>query len=320
MTSITILGAGAFGTALAVMYALGGHDVTLWSHKADEADRLQTTRKNALRLPDVSFPPSMAVAAEIPAVVGPVLLACPMQALAGLLETHRRTLDGQSLVACCKGIDTRTAETATEIIRRLCPNATPAVLTGPSFATEIARGLPTALTLASSDAGAARVLQQQLSTRTLRLYRTTDTIGAELGGALKNVVAIATGAAIGAEYGESARAAILTRGFDEMTRLAVALGAERETLTGLCGLGDLTLTAMSEQSRNTRFGIALGRGQTFDESTTVEGRHTAEAALRLAADHALDLPVMQATADLAAGRATASEITDRLLARPLKEE
>ena len=194
-----------------------------------------------------------------------------------------------------------------------------ATLTGPSFAADIARGLPTALTLACADEG-AEVLQHALSTPVLRLYRTDDIRGAELGGALKNVVAIAAGVAVGAGLGDSARAALITRGFAEMTRLAVAMGARAETLSGLSGLGDLVLTATSDLSRNFRYGRALGAGEAFDTTITVEGAATAQAVSAIARQRGISMPIADAVGALAQGRASVADTVVELLRRPLKEE
>ena len=194
------------------------------------------------------------------------------------------------------------------------------MLTGPSFARDIARGLPTALTLACTEPDVAAQLQAALSTPTLRLYRTTDVIGAELGGALKNAIAIGCGAVMGAGLGDSARAALMTRGFAEMQRIAAVMGADAETLMGLSGLGDLTLTCTSDQSRNYRLGLALGAGTDFDAAITVEGAATARALRKLAADLDVDLPVCMAVADLVDHQVDINGAIDRLLARPLKEE
>ena len=206
------------------------------------------------------------------------------------------------------------------IIRDLVPQATAAMLTGPSFAADIARGLPTALTIACADEDVGAILQTALSTTALRLYRTTDTIGAELGGALKNVMAIASGICIGAGYGESARAALITRGFPEMQRLALTLGAQGDTLAGLSGFGDLVLTCTSDQSRNYRYGLALGQGTTFDSATTVEGAATAQAVRQLAEDLKLDMPICRVVADLTDGQTDVAAALNALLSRPLKEE
>ena len=316
--SIAILGAGAFGTALAISLADKGA-VTLWAR--DIAD-MQTARENTRRLPGCPFPDSLQVTDDIAvAARADILLAAvPMQKLRGFLTDHASLLAGKTIVACCKGIELATGLGPVAVIRAVLPDATPAILTGPSFAADIARGLPTALTLACQDDTTAKALQQSLTTRNLRLYRTTDTIGAELGGALKNVIAIACGAAIGAGLGESARAALMTRGFAEMQRLAAHLKADPVTLSGLSGFGDLTLTCTSTQSRNYRLGLAFGEGRSFDSSTTVEGAATARAVDALARENGLDLPITAVVAALVDGKLDVQTAMTSLLTRPLKEE
>ncbi|KGJ16084.1 NAD(P)H-dependent glycerol-3-phosphate dehydrogenase [Paracoccus sanguinis] len=311
--SVAVLGAGAFGTALAVALAAKG-PVVLWGR------RIGWTGENPL-LPGVTLPTAVTVTERLAEARAEVLLiAIPAQALGGFLETHAGALEGRALVACAKGIDLATGRSPAGMLAAACPAATVAVLTGPSFAADIARGLPTALTLACADAEAGHALQHQLSTPALRLYRTTDVVGAELGGALKNVIAIAAGAAIGAGLGDSARAAIVTRGFAEMARFAAAQGAEPETLAGLSGLGDLILTATSAQSRNFRYGQALGQGAAFGAAVTVEGAATARAVTRLAAAQGIEMPISALVAGLAGGRIDVKQAMELLLARPLKEE
>ncbi|MBY6122531.1 NAD(P)-dependent glycerol-3-phosphate dehydrogenase [Mameliella alba] len=315
--SIAVLGGGAFGTALAV--ALGRkRAVTLW---ARDVTGLHDTRQSP-RLPGVTLPDAVTVTGDLneAATCDTLLLSVPMQQLSTLLDRIATPLDGHALVACCKGIDLAEGVGPSALIARHQPGAVPAVLTGPSFAGDIARGLPTALTLACGDEPRGRALQEQLSTPVLRLYRSDDMIGAELGGALKNVIAIACGACIGAGLGDSARAALMTRGFAEMMLLSARLGARPETLTGLSGLGDLTLTCTSDGSRNYRFGLALGRGEDFDPSVTVEGAATARAAARLSTELDLPLPVCSVVADLSQGRLTVRQAMDTLLSRPLKDE
>ncbi|MCU9848043.1 NAD(P)-dependent glycerol-3-phosphate dehydrogenase [Defluviimonas sp. WL0024] len=320
--TIAVLGAGAFGTALAVALARHGARVMLWARDADQVARMQADRMNARRLPGVSFPKPLEVTADLAATEAAdiVLLAVPMQQTAGLLAAEARRLDGRALVACAKGIDLVSGRGPTAIIAETCPSALPAVLTGPSFAADIARGLPTALTLACADDARGAVLQAALATPVLRLYRSTDCTGAELGGALKNVIAIAAGVVIGAGLGDSARAALMTRGFAEMNRLALALGAQAETLAGLSGFGDLVLTCTSTQSRNFRFGHALGAGEAFDAATTVEGAATAKAVSVLAEKHRLDLPVAAMVAALVDNRISVPDAVSALLSRPLKKE
>jgi glycerol-3-phosphate dehydrogenase (NAD(P)+) len=313
---IAIAGAGAFGTALAI--ALAPRPVTLW---ARDAGTIAATRQSP-RLPGAILPGSVTVTEDPQGLSGAacVLAAIPAQALRPFLAHHRAALDGQRIIACGKGIDLQTLTGATGTIAATLPAAMPAVLTGPGFAADLALGLPTALTLACADDAVGASLQQLLSAPALRLYRTTDTTGAELGGALKNVIAIACGACIGAGLGESARAALMTRGFAEMQRLAARLGAQPETLAGLSGFGDLVLTATSPRSRNYAFGLSLGRGSSFDTTATVEGIATARAVDALAARRGIDLPVTRTVAALCDGRQTIAGAMETLLNRPLKEE
>ena len=317
---ILICGAGAFGTALAVTLAQNG-PVTLWARDAAHAAEMQATRENARRLPGIALPDSVTVTSgPVPKGDTPCLLAMPMQTLGGFLSEHANSLAHRPLVACCKGMDLTTGLGPTGLIARSCPTATPAILTGPSFARDIALGLPTALTLACVDNGTGHSLQRALTTPTLRLYRSTDTLGAELGGALKNVIAIACGVAIGAGLGESARAALMTRGFAEMNRLAAALGAQPQTLAGLSGFGDLALTCCSDQSRNYRYGLSIGQGAPFDPTITVEGAATARAVLARARAMGLDMPITHAVTALVTGELRVAQAMDMLLSRPLKEE
>jgi glycerol-3-phosphate dehydrogenase (NAD(P)+) len=315
-----VCGAGAFGTALAVALARNG-PVTLWARDAGHAAAMQARRVNDRRLPGIALPEAITViSGQVPGGDAPCLLAMPMQVLGGFLEAHRAALGARALVACCKGMDVATGLGPTGLIARSCPDTTSAILTGPSFARDIALGLPTALTLACGGEAVGAALQAALSTPTLRLYRSTDPVGAELGGALKNVIAIGCGAVMGAGLGESARAALMTRGFAEMNRLAPALGARPETLAGLSGFGDLALTCTSAQSRNYRYGESLGRGADFDPAITVEGAATARAVLARARALGIDMPVTAAVVALVAGELRVTEAMDMLLSRPLKEE
>ena len=311
--SLAVIGAGAFGTALAVTLAREG-PVTLWGR--DVAQIVQD-RENTRRLPGIAFPDGLTVLSNLETVLtaDTLLIALPTQTIAGFAAAH--DLSAKTVVACCKGMDLNTGAGPVALMKRAQQAA---ILTGPSFAIDIARGLPTALTLACKDEAVGRTLQTQLSTPTLRLYRTNDVVGAELGGALKNVIAIGCGAVMGAGLGDSARAALMTRGFAEMQRVAASFGALPETLMGLSGLGDLTLTCTSDQSRNYRLGLALGAGREFDKAITVEGAATAQALTRVAAQRGLELPLCACVADLVAGRVDMKEAIQQLLERPLKEE
>jgi glycerol-3-phosphate dehydrogenase (NAD(P)+) len=311
MSKIIVAGAGAFGTALALALE---RPVTLTGRNMDE---IIATRRSP-RLPDVLLPERMTLTATPD--VGPediLLVAIPMQGmdsyLAGLGAVPR------AAIACCKGIELKTTRGPSAVIRDRLGCAS-AVLTGPSFASDISQGKPTALTLACEDLALGGELQALLSSDTLRLYLSDDPLGAELGGALKNVVAIACGICMGAGLGESARAALMTRGMAETHRLALKLGAKPETLYGLAGFGDLALTCTSAQSRNYAFGFALGAGETPAEGKTVEGRATAQATLDLARAHGLDMPITQVVAGIVGGKLTLAQALDALLSRPLTSE
>ncbi len=320
MSDITVFGAGAFGTALAISLAREGLEVSLVARDEAHAREMRERRENARRLPGVPLPERVRPTASPEGAAAICLLAVPMQALAGYLEGIAPHLEGRSLVACCKGIDLASRQGATAVITGACPSARPAVLSGPSFAVDIAAGLPTALTIACENEREAEALQHALSTASLRLYRTTDVIGVELGGALKNVIAIAAGVTIGAGLGESARAALMTRGLAEITRFALARGARAETLAGLSGFGDLVLTCTSGKSRNYAFGLALGQGVGAGQTGTVEGIATAKAVSDIAGSLGFDMPVSRAVAALVATRITVEEAMEALLARPLRKE
>ncbi len=317
---ITVAGSGAFGTALAISLASNG-PVALWSHDPEHVARMRVEGINERRLPGVPLPEQISLIDQLDHLPqnAPILLAVPMQKLRQMVTDHADGLRGRILVACCKGIELATGLGPVAILSEVL-DCTPAILTGPSFAHDIATGLPTALTLACADEQAGVALQKALTTPNLRLYRTTDTIGAELGGALKNVMAIACGAVIGAGLGDSARAALMTRGYAEMLRMAVAMGAQQTTLSGLSGFGDLVLTCTSTQSRNFRFGASLGRNELFDPTLTVEGAATARAVLTRAEQAGIDMPITQSVVALLDGDLQVSDAMTMLLSRPLKEE
>ena len=319
--SVGVIGAGAFGTALAISLA-GKAPVRLWTRNTDQARMLERDRENKARLPGAKFPDTLSVTANLETVLAQdiLLLAVPMQQLRSVLTSHAAALARRTLVACCKGIELKTGLGPIAVIAEVLPQARPALLTGPSFAADIARGLPTALTLACGDATLGKSLQQSLTTANLRLYRTTDTIGAELGGALKNVMAIACGAVIGAGLGDSARAALMTRGYAEMARMALALGARPETLAGLSGFGDLVLTCTSDLSRNYQLGLSIGRQEPFDPTLTVEGAATARAVASLSQQLGQDMPITHSVVGLIDQTTTITGAMAQLLARPLKEE
>ncbi|MEM9974147.1 MAG: NAD(P)H-dependent glycerol-3-phosphate dehydrogenase [Pseudomonadota bacterium] len=320
MSTISVIGAGAFGTALAITLAREGHTVVLWGRDAAAIEGMAEARENARYLPGAGFPDQMRPTADLPEALSAetLLIAIPAQEVRPFALAEAQSLEGKSLVSCAKGIDLESGVGPAATLSAACRDASVAVLTGPGFAADLARGLPTALTLAATGPGAP-ALQARLSGATLRLYRTEDIIGAELGGALKNVIALAAGLTMGAGLGESARASVVTRGFAEIQRLAEALGARPETLAGLSGFGDLVLTCTSEKSRNYGAGLALGR-EAARPGGTVEGVATARAVVRLAAHHGIEMPISAMVAAVLAGRLSVAQARKELLTRPLKEE
>ncbi|HTW27529.1 MAG TPA: NAD(P)H-dependent glycerol-3-phosphate dehydrogenase [Acetobacteraceae bacterium] len=317
MNRVAILGAGAWGTALAVQATRAGAAVTLW---ARDPAPIAGTRENP-RLPGIRLPDSVAVTGTLPgAGQDALLLTIPLAALRGLLD---RIAPAGPLVVCAKGVEQGSLRLPLEIVAARHPGVACAVLTGPNFAREVALGLPTASVIAAADAGLRQRLIGLLGTPGFRLYGNDDPMGAQVGGAAKNVVAIAAGAVIGAGLGENARAALVTRGLAEIGRLAVALGGRAETVAGLSGLGDLLLSCAGPTSRNYALGLALGRGESLDSALAagrgvVEGVATAPALVARAGD--LDLPICRAVAALVSGRLTLGEAVAALLARPLRDE
>jgi glycerol-3-phosphate dehydrogenase (NAD(P)+) len=321
VSGVAIIGAGAFGTALAQAQSADGAPVRLWARDPAAVAAINGSRENAARLPGIRLNASVEAVADIAALGDPetLLFALPAQVTGDFLAEHGRRLPPCPVVACAKGLSGRDYRRQSEIVGAALPGRACAVLTGPGFAAEIARGLPTALTIACADPETGRALQARLSTRRLRLYLTDDVTGAELGGALKNVIALACGMVEGLGLGQSARAALMTRGFAEIGRLADAMGGRPETLGGLSGLGDLSLTCNSPMSRNFATGRALGAGEPRPGGT-VEGVATARAACELGRRHGVEMPIAEAVADVLDGVLTLGAAIDRLLARPLKEE
>ncbi|GIL40787.1 NAD(P)H-dependent glycerol-3-phosphate dehydrogenase [Roseiterribacter gracilis] len=323
---IAILGAGAWGTALAIALARDDGPVRLWARRADHAGWLQQSRHNDAYLPGARLPDSVTVTNDLDQATNDasvLLVVTPAQHVAGLLQQLKR--GDAPLLLCAKGIERGSGRLLTEVARELAPSRALAVLSGPTFADEVAAGKPTAVTIASDDDPLAASLVARIGSPSFRPYRSPDPIGVEVAGACKNVIAIACGLAIGAGLGENARAALLTRGLAETTRLGLALGGRPETFAGLAGLGDLALTATSPRSRNYALGLALGEGATLDElmrgrSSVVEGAATAGAALLRANRHSVELPIAQAVADIIEGRATIRDAMRGLLARPFKAE
>ncbi|MFN3835933.1 MAG: NAD(P)H-dependent glycerol-3-phosphate dehydrogenase [Glycocaulis sp.] len=323
-----IIGAGAWGTALAQAAAQAGTPSTLWAFEPEVAKAINETRENPVFLKGVTLDPAIRATSNAGdmAEADAWLVVTPAQHMrASLAAFGAHLAPGTPVALCSKGIERGSLKLMSEVLAETLPDAVPAVLSGPSFAADVARGLPTAVTLACSDAAAGEKLIKMIGSASFRPYLADDLIGAEIGGSVKNVLAIAAGIVEGRELGRSAHAALIARGFAEMTRLAVALGAQRETLAGLCGLGDLVLTCSSPQSRNMSCGLALGRGETLADimaarNSVTEGVATAPAVLELAARHGVDMPICAAVAAVVAGEASVDEAITALLARPFKSE
>jgi glycerol-3-phosphate dehydrogenase (NAD(P)+) len=324
--TIAVIGAGAWGTALANVAATGRERVVLWGHDPEHVAALARDRENRALLPGLPLAPGVAPSAEEASVAGAtvVLGVVPAQAMREVARRFRPHLSpGVAFVICAKGIERGTRRFMSEVVAEELPQAALAVLSGPSFAADVCQGLPTAVTLAAEDEALARRLSELLSTKTFRLYRSTDMRGAEIGGAAKNVLAIAAGMAEGRALGASARAALIARGFAELMRLGQALGANRETLMGLSGLGDLILTCGSTQSRNFALGAALARGDGPGKAAhgkLAEGAFTAAALVEMAKERGIEMPIAEAVDAILAGRIDVDQAIEALLMRPLKAE
>jgi glycerol-3-phosphate dehydrogenase (NAD(P)+) len=328
MKSAGVIGGGAWGTALALVCARGGLQTRLWAREAEAVEQINRERENRLFLPGVRIDPSVAATGDLGALGGCdlILAVAPAQHTRAALQAfapHARP--GLPIVLCAKGIEQGSLKLMTEILAETVPAAASAVLSGPSFASEVARGLPTAVTLACPDEALGRQLLEALAAPGFRPYLSDDLIGAEAAGAVKNVLAIGCGIVEGRGLGRSAHAALITRGFAELARFAVALGGRAETVAGLCGFGDLVLTCSSSQSRNNRVGLALGRGQTLAEAlagklSVAEGVESAPAVKALARKLGVEMPICEAVAAILAGQLDIDQAIEALLSRPLKTE
>lgn len=321
---IGVIGGGAWGTALAQVAAAGGDPVLLWAREAEVVASINDAQENRLFLPGIPLSPQVRATGALAdlADCDALLVVAPAQHVGAVLaETPVGTTP---LVLCAKGIEAGSKRLVGEVAKAACPDAPIAVLSGPTFAHEVARGLPTAVTLACADADLGARLSARLASPAFRPYASTDVVGAEIGGAVKNVLAIACGVVEGAGLGQNARAALIARGFAEMTRFGLARGARAETLAGLSGLGDLVLTCSSTSSRNFSLGVGLGQGKAAtelmaDRRTVAEGAFTAPVLVQAAADAGVEMPVTRAVADLLDGAAV-KQVVEALLARPLRAE
>jgi glycerol-3-phosphate dehydrogenase (NAD(P)+) len=319
---IAVLGAGSWGTALAHAALRAGRDVVLWSRDAKAAQAIAATRLNPL-LPDVTIDKRITVTASLADALkaDAILAAVPAQSLRVLASLIAPSLsENIPVISCAKGIERGTHKFMTEIIAEAAPRATPAILSGPSFAADVARGLPTAVTLSTADETIAADLAKALGSATFRPYHTTDLRGVEVGGAAKNVLAIATGIVSGRGLGASAAAALVTRGFAELVRFGRKLGARPETLTGLSGLGDLVLTCSSPQSRNYSLGLSLGKGQADQSHKLAEGAFTASVLADMAKEHDVDMPITAAVAAVLDGTISVDDAIASLMTRPFRAE
>ena len=323
-----VIGAGAWGTALALVCARAGLNVVLQAREPEVVESITARRINEAFLPGVVLDDAISVTADLSGLSDcDLVLAVPpaqfMRATLAAYAPHHKA--GAPIVLCSKGIERGSLKLMTEVLAETLPDAPAAVLSGPSFAADVSRGLPTAVTLACADAALGEALMETLSGPGFRPYLATDLVGAEVGGAVKNVLAIACGLSEGRRLGRSAHAALITRGFAEMTRLGVALGAEAATVAGLCGLGDLVLTCSSPQSRNMSLGLALGEGQSIEQAlagkrSVAEGYESAPAVRELARRLGVEMPICEAIAGLLAGETTVDALIEALLSRPLKAE
>jgi glycerol-3-phosphate dehydrogenase (NAD(P)+) len=323
--NISVLGGGAWGTALALTAARAGRRVTLWEHDAENAAQLASRRESRF-LPGVRLDDSIKTTRALAEAsrADAVLLVVPAQAVRSLSKSLAQTIaPGTPAIACAKGIEAGTHKFMTEVIAECAPNALPGILSGPSFAADVAHGLPTAVTIATADDAVARDLAHALNAGTFRPYHSSDVRGVELGGAAKNVLAIAAGIVTGRGLGASAAAALVTRGFAELARFGRAYGARPETLTGLSGLGDLVLTCSTPQSRNFSCGVALGKGEPPEQAAhgkLAEGIFTAPVLLEMAREKNVDMPISAAVAAVLAGKMSVDAAIESLLARPIKAE
>ncbi|WP_119152983.1 NAD(P)H-dependent glycerol-3-phosphate dehydrogenase [Caldimonas tepidiphila] len=327
--NVTVLGAGAWGTALAISVA-ARHPTRLWARDAAQVEAMRDSRRNARYLKDVPLPAALELTADLDAALahardGLIVVGTPMAALRGMLEAVVARLDAPRLFWLCKGFEAGTGRLGHEVARAVAPGARTGVLSGPSFALEVARGQPTALVAASTDAALCELAVEAFHCETLRLYTSCDPVGVEVGGAVKNVLAIATGIADGMQLGLNARAALITRGLAEMTRLGVALGARPDTFMGLSGLGDLVLTATGDLSRNRQVGLKLAQGLALPQilaelGHVAEGVYSAATVLQRAREANVEMPIAEGVLALLEGRVAPRDALRRLMAREVRAE
>ena len=330
MRPIVVLGAGSWGTALAIQFARGGGPTVLWGRAEDEPEKIARERENFRYLPGATFPPALAIEPDLPRALSQgddVVLVVPSSVLRLVLQQVKPMLAPKARIAwASKGFELSTGKLPHQVAREvLGPQVPVAVLSGPTFAREVGQGLPTAIAVASADEEFARSLAERISSGGFRAYTQPDIVGVEIGGAVKNVLAIATGCSDGLGYGSNSRVFLITRGLAEMMRLGVALGAKRETLMGLAGLGDLVLTCTDDQSRNRRFGRALAAGKPVEQAIAeigqvVEGYHAAKAVHEVAQKHGVDMPICRYVYEVLHQGVPLEQVIKKMLAREVTAE
>ncbi|WP_299478906.1 NAD(P)H-dependent glycerol-3-phosphate dehydrogenase [uncultured Roseibium sp.] len=326
--TVGVVGGGAWGTALALTAARAGRNVRLWARDADTVSNIRARRQNQQYLPGITFDEELNATTSLEDVAGAdaILLVTPAQTTRAVLAALKKTGAVRGpVVLCAKGIEQTSGKLLSRVLSEELPGVEPSVLSGPSFADDVARGLPTAVTVAANSAKTALSLCEALQSACFRPYASIDLLGAQIGGSLKNVLAIACGAVVGRKLGASAQAALTARGFAELTRLGTAMGAQGETLTGLSGLGDLVLTCSSVQSRNFSFGLRLGEGFKASEliaagGKLAEGAYSARVAVKLAQKHEIDVPICETVARMIDEDLSIDDALNTLMARPLKSE
>ena len=320
---ISVLGAGAFGSAMAITLAKTSNKITLWCRSPQHSKTIKVTGKNDKYLTNINLPKKIKITNDISTAcnnANAVLICIPAQQIYTFLNQYKSALSSIPLILCSKGIDETTSLLPSQLVDQIIPGNETAVLTGPSFAIELASGLPTALTLACKTKNTRDYLQKLISTPSLRVYSSDDIIGAQIGGALKNVISIGCGMVKGAQLGESAQTALMTRGFSEIVRLGTAMGSDPKTFYGLSGLGDLSLTCNSMQSRNFLTGLNYGNETKNSSIKTVEGIKTASAANKLAENLGLEVPIIETVDQILKKKISLNSSIRALLSRPLKKE
>lgn len=321
---IAVLGAGAFGTAMACVAARKGNNTLLWGRDKSICKEINTSNTNSKYLGETILPKNIEANSDLHDVLksaSTILLAIPAQTISSITQEIKKHISSEtSIVLCTKGIDQKTGLLPSQTITQILPEVNISALSGPSFASDIAKGLPTAITIASNTISNAQTLASIISDPAFRLYASDDLVGVELGGALKNVIAVAVGVCRSMQLGASAEAALIARGFAELTRLATKLGAQQNTLSGLSGLGDLVLTCSSPKSRNFSYGMSLGSQADLSKLPLAEGAFTASIANKLAIKNNVDCPIIAMVASMVAGETNSREAVQKLLSRPLRQE